>query len=248
MTRIREAAGLLRFVLSHPANRGRSLSALARFLGWQTWKRLARRPRDLLFEDGYRLRAWPDSTVASLMIYCRGRPDWDEARFLLHFLRPGDGFVDVGAHIGTYSLLAAACVGPTGWVEAFEPSPDSIERFRCNLRLNDFPWVKLHEAAVGQGSGTVRFTTGLKPMNQIANREETASIEVRQVKLDDILADRGPAVAKLDIEGAEPLALAGWEQSLRQGSPVALLIEVNEGIRRFGFHESELAKWLAERG
>ncbi len=246
MNRIREAAGLLRFVLSHPANRGRPLPALARFMAWQAWKRLARRPRDLWFEDGYRLRAWPDSTVASLMIYCRGRPDWDEARFLLRLLRPGDGFVDVGAHIGTYSLLAAACVGPTGWVEAFEPAPDSAERFRCNLRLNDFPWVTLHEAAVGQSSGTVRFTTDLKTINQIAIREEMASIEVPQVTLDEVLAGRRPTAAKLDIEGAEPLA--GWERSLRQGSPMVLLIEVNDGIRRFGLHESELAEWLAERG
>ncbi len=247
MNRIHEAAGLLRFVLSHPANRGRPLSALARFIGWQAWKRVTQRPCDLWFEDGYRLRAWPDSTVASLMIYCGGRPDWNESRFLLHLLRPGDGFVDVGAHIGTYSLLAAARVGPTGWVEAFEPSSDSARRFRCNLRLNDFTWVTLHEAAVGQSSGTVRFTTGLNAMNQIANHGDMAGIEVPQVKLDEILAGRRPAAAKLDIEGAEPLALAGWDRSLRQGSPMALLIEVNDGIRRFGFHESELAKWLAER-
>ena len=181
------------------------------------------------------------------MIYCRGRPDWDETRFLMHFLRPGDGFVDVGAHIGTYSLLAASYVGPTGWVVAFEPSMEGAKRFRFNLRLNDFPWVTLHEAAVGQFSGTVRFTSGLDAMNQIATRENMAGIEVPQVALDGILKGRRPAAAKLDIEGAEPLALAGWERSLRQGSPMAMLNEVNNGIRRFGFHENALAKWLAER-
>ena len=125
MNPLTEAAGLIRFVLRHPANRGRAISALARFVAWQAWKRVVGRPRDLRFRDGFRLRAWPDSTVASMMIYCRGRPDWHEALFLRHFLKPGDGFVDVGAHVGTYSLLAGALVGPSGWVEAFEPAADA---------------------------------------------------------------------------------------------------------------------------
>jgi FkbM family methyltransferase len=207
-----------------------------------------RRPLDVASPDGFRMRAWPDSTMASMMIYCRGRPDWEEAAFLRHFLRPGDGFVDVGAHIGTYSLLAAPLVGPDGWVAAYEPSPESAARFRANLAMNAFPWVLLTEAAVGDSDGSVRFTTGLMTINQIALPGMTRSIAVRQLRLDEALSGREAAAAKLDIEGAEPLALAGWEQSLRRGRPLAMLIEINDGIRRFGFEEAAFLRWLADRG
>ena len=60
MNALSEAAGLLRFVLAHPANRGRPLSALGRFLDWQAWKRVVGRPREFAF-DGYRLCAWPEA-------------------------------------------------------------------------------------------------------------------------------------------------------------------------------------------
>jgi FkbM family methyltransferase len=244
MNPLTEAAGLIRFVLRHPANRGRAISALARFVAWQAWKRVVGRPRDLRFRDGFRLRAWPDSTVASMMIYCRGRPDWHEALFLRHFLKPGDGFVDVGAHVGTYSLLAGALVGPSGWVEAFEPAADAAQRFRLNIELNGFSWVHLTQAAVGAEEGTVRFTTGLKTINQVSLRSTPGDVEVSQLRLDDVLAGRDAAAAKLDVEGAEPLVLAGWQAALRRGLPMALLIEVNDGIRRFGFREAEFLGWL----
>ena len=182
------------------------------------------------------------------MIYCRGRPDWDEAGFLLRFLKAGDGFVDVGAHIGTYSLLAASCVGPSGWVEAFEPDAGSADRFRHNMALNGFSWVRLTQAAIGQESGAALFTSGLGTVNQIAVAGVPGSIEVPQLRLDDALAGRQPAAAKLDIEGAEPLALAGWEGSLRKGRPLALLIEINDGIRRFGFTEEGFLGWLRGLG
>jgi hypothetical protein len=67
------------------------------------------------------LRCYPHSTSASGVIYC-GLPEWAEMRFLLDYLRPGEGFVDVGANIGTYSLLAASVPDVVAW--AFEPSRD----------------------------------------------------------------------------------------------------------------------------
>ena len=138
--------------------------------------------------------------------------------------------------------------GPRDWVEAFEPAADAAERFRCNMALNGFSWVRLTEAAVGASCGAARFTTGLMTVNQIALPGMDRVVEVPQLRLDDGLQARRPAAAKLDIEGAEPLALQGWERSLGEGHPMALMIEINDGIRRFGFEEQAFMGWLGALG
>ena len=205
MAALGEIPWLVRLVWNHPANRHGRLAAMARLVGWQFWKHAMGRPRDFILADQVRFRAWPDSTVASLLIYCRGRPDWDEMGLLAHYLRAGDAVIDVGANIGSYSLLAATLVGATGSVDAFEPAPRTAARLRENLEINDFSWVMVHEAAVGAEVGIVRFADALGATSHLAVAGETEpSIDVPMVRLDDLLDGRRYALAKLDIEGAEP--------------------------------------------
>ena len=77
--------------------------------------------------------------------------DRAERRLLRKILFRGAVVVDVGANIGTYSEFLSRCVGPTGLVHAFEPSPDNFTRLSAATRnlLN----VRLSQAAVGEHSG-----------------------------------------------------------------------------------------------
>src|SRR5260370_7902570 len=74
-------------------------------------------------------------------------------------LRPGDGFVDVGANIGALSLAASSIVGQNGHVFAVEAHPRTVEYLRGNVRLNEAENVRIIHAAVGDREGIVHFTS-----------------------------------------------------------------------------------------
>src|SRR4051794_16154979 len=96
----------LQIVWNHPSNRGLRLKYLARFIRWSIHKRLTDRPIDVPFIDGLRFRCHHDSAAASAVMYFR-MPEYADALFVLRLLRPGDHFLDVGANVGLYTLLAA---------------------------------------------------------------------------------------------------------------------------------------------
>ncbi len=88
-----------------------------------------------------------------------GEGIWEpqETRFLLDTLRPGDVFVDVGANIGYFALLASRLVGPTGAVLAFEPETANFALLEANCRLNGCANIRCFQAALGEenASGTL---------------------------------------------------------------------------------------------
>lgn len=239
------------FIWTHPANRRRRLRAIGQAVAWQAFKRTTRRHRDLHPWGGLTLRCYPDSTSASLVLYCAGRPDWHEMAFMARYLRPGDGFVDVGANVGVYTLFARSLISAAGRLEAFEPGAKALQRLRENLALNGLTdQVRVHACALGAESGTVRFTTGQDTTNTIVT-ESTGdladSVEIPCERLDDVLAGRY-AMGKMDIEGAEPLALQGAGRLLAAQNPPVWLLEMNGACRRYGWSEQELAAWLAQQG
>ncbi|PYI62703.1 MAG: hypothetical protein DMF07_12760 [Verrucomicrobia bacterium] len=79
------------------------------------------------------------------------RADRAERELLKQILFPGAVVVDVGANIGIYSEFLSRCVGPTGLVHSFEPSPDNFRRLRVATR--NLSNVRLSQAAVGERSG-----------------------------------------------------------------------------------------------
>jgi FkbM family methyltransferase len=150
--------------------------------------------------------------------------------FLLDFLRGGDCFVDVGANVGTYSLLAAAT--PEVRIVAFEPSSIAFRRLQENVALNKCsPWVEVHREAVGASPAWVSITVGRDTVNHVvASGDADASEGVVMVSLDEVLA--GPEaervrLIKIDVEGFEEQVLLGAQAVLAIASPV-LIVEAND--------------------
>jgi FkbM family methyltransferase len=136
-------------------------------------------------------------------------------------------FVDVGAHVGYYSVLAARAGAE---VIAVEPDPYNYAALSKNVRGLG---VETHEAAVADAPGHAAFhpsasTTGssLLPRSDIPLREP---IDVPTTTVADLVAGRYDrrVVLKLDIEGAEPLALAGAEEVLNETEDLVVIAEVN---------------------
>ncbi|MEX5637760.1 FkbM family methyltransferase [Parafrankia sp. FMc2] len=149
-------------------------------------------------------------------------------RFVLDYLRPGDVFVDVGANVGSYTLLAGKVPGVH--VVAFEPASSTFSRLSENVVLNRLTNVTLHQCAVGQADTEALLTLDNDTMNQIVpvGDESGRTEKVRMVRLDTIIGDQSDvALVKIDVEGHEPEVLAGAEQLLRRCRP-ALIVEYND--------------------
>lgn len=219
----------LRQIWTHPENRNRRARALAGYFGWQAWERTVRRPVTVKLTGGIKVRCHPHSPIASAVIYY-GLADPAEMRFVLGYLQPGDTFVDVGANVGVYSLLAASV--PDVRVLALEPSSQAWTRASENVRLNRLETrVTLLKQAAGRTAGPGRLTVGLDAMNSLVESESRDSTEAVSVDtLDRLAAEHAlerVALIKVDVEGWETDVLEGAAELIRRHRP-ALIVEVND--------------------
>lgn len=227
---LRAAAATAGRILCHPANKRRRGRVLGLYLAWQLWERLVRRPWTIRLGDAHRLRLYPHSCSAALVLYLR-MPEYEEMAFVRAYLRPGDLFVDVGANVGVYSLWAAETEAVS--VLAFEPSSLAYRRALENVELNDLhDRVRLLNKAVGAEPTFVHLTLGLDAVNQVVTADVEAvgtGVEVvEQTTLDGEVASRSvPAIIKIDVEGLELDVLRGARGVLARHRP-ALIIEAND--------------------
>lgn len=169
--------------------------------------------------------------VQRYMYYC-GEYEPRESRFVSRFLREGDVFLDVGAHIGYYSILAARRVGPTGKVFAFEPVPANVARLRENVRLNDLRNIQVMERAVASRSGVARlFIPEVQGESGWASFFRDGSpVSVETVSIDEFVraaAIQRIRLVKIDTEGAELEVLRGMTGTMSTAFSPAILLEVN---------------------
>jgi FkbM family methyltransferase len=147
----------------------------------------------------------------------------------------GGTFLDVGAHIGYFSLLAAHCAGPEGHVYAVEPNPAAFASLEEHLASNQIKSVAAHRIALAESDGTLTLYVPPAGANLDYNvttmpRPDWTSVDVPCRRLDDCLdawhVERID-VMKMDVEGAEPRVLAGAAEHLRRGLVRHLIVEVN---------------------
>jgi FkbM family methyltransferase len=162
----------------------------------------------------------------------RERYEAEEVRFARSVLRPGDTAVDVGAHIGFFTMQMAAAVGATGRVYAFEPfdaNADLLERSVAENRFEDR--VIFQQAAVGVAAGSATLTFPVETLNSggaYRLRDGTAPLagnqkkEVPLVALDALDIRRPVCFIKMDVEGAEPQVIGGAARILKEDRPVIL--------------------------
>jgi FkbM family methyltransferase len=150
-----------------------------------------------------------------------GKYENEVLREIERWLRPGDTFVDVGANVGLFSVLAAGIVGESGTVVAVEPHP-RVHRFLTeNLALNSLQRVKTHQVAVGAEAGTA-FLSDRHADDQNA-LAATGTLAVSVVRLDSLLGDVPHIrVLKIDVEGHELEVLRGAGDVLQRCDAVLL--------------------------
>jgi FkbM family methyltransferase len=174
----------------------------------------------------FKMYVRPDDWTVGMRIALKRSYEAHVSAIMRPLLKPGLVVVDVGANIGYYTLLAASRIGDAGRVLAFEPNMDNCRLLQMSLEANGFRNVILHPVAVADMAGVVGFATG--GSNGSINRDDPTAMpfQVQAVRLDDVLGDylldkaARIDLVKMDIEGAEGLALAGMEQLLTRHKPV----------------------------
>jgi FkbM family methyltransferase len=158
--------------------------------------------------------------------HVRGDLEPDVVDAILRHAAPGSTFFDVGANAGYMTLVGAKAVGPTGKVVAFEPMPNTARELAAQARLNGLANVTVVRAAVCDREGDLTFVSG--PSSDMAGMAEVGNTGGESVTVPgttiDAAAERygPPAMIKIDIEGAELLALRGARKTLERHRPILL--------------------------
>ncbi len=223
------------------------MAAILRFVRWQISSRLLRTTIALPFVNETFLFARSGMTGATGNWYC-GLHEHRDMGIVLHILRPGDLFLDLGANIGSFTILAAGAVGAD--VIAVEPIPSTFSTLELNVRLNDLEsFVDAHCAGVSDKPGVLKFTVGLDTINHVATESELSdAIEVPVTTVDEI-CDGRPAVAmKIDVEGYENFVLAGASKTLDDPALLAVVMETNESGSRYQLSDDKLRETMKAHG
>lgn len=239
---------LLDYVWNHPLNAHGRLPALWRVLRWQITSQLMPDLIAFPYVGGTRLFAARGLTGATGNWYC-GLHEVAEMGFVLHLLRPGDHFLDVGANVGSYTVLAGGAVGAR--VTAVEPVPETFAVLQRNVALNGLgERVRSCQAGLSGETGTLRFSIDLDTMNHVlADGEVCPSVEVPVFRLDDLVGDDVPTLIKMDVEGHELAVLRGAHATLTGPGVLAVVMEIGDGsARRYGANAGELFVAMREFG
>lgn len=172
----------------------------------------------------------------SLLLSVNGTYEEAELDLFGACIRPGATVLDVGGHIGLYALEASQAAGPDGRVISFEPSSENFAILEHNVVANHCTNVVLVRAAVSDNDGesTLVLSRENSGDHQLDDgRASGADTErIRAVSIDSYCAEAGitrVAVIKMDIQGAEPVALAGARRVIEANDDLILFTEVSPG-------------------
>lgn len=238
---------LLSDILRHPLNQGRKLRALQRFVSWQIGCRLLPGPAAFDFVGQSRLLVRRGQSSSSSNLYL-GLAEFEDMAFVLHFLRDSDIFVDVGANIGSYTVLASAV--RNGHSIAVEPVPSTFEHLLDNIRLNNIAH-RVESVNCGVGAGDrrmLRFVRSRDAKNCVATDESDETVEVTVLSLDEIVRKRWPSLLKVDVEGFEAEVVAGGHSVLSCESLKAIIVELLGHGVKYGFDDRNIHRRLVEYG
>lgn len=204
-----------------------------------------------LYDQDIRIQLKLDDFIQQ-QIFLLGYYDKPGILFLKKNLRPGAVFVDIGANIGAYTLIAAKLVAPSGKVFAFEPAMNVNHQLQNNIRLNTFDNIRVEKLALFNKNATLPLKISSSAnlgMSSIHDHdEETGEIEmVPAIKGDDYFKQVELTkidLIKLDIEGAELYALQGLELTIQKYRPL-IFIELSEAVlQRSNIHKTDILDFM----
>ncbi len=232
----------IKFILNHPLNRHQRGKAVMRFLRWQIRSRLNSYPSIYPYGEKSKIIVKQGLTGATGNLYA-GLHEFADMSFLLHFLRPTDLFVDIGANIGSYTILGAS--ERRAETISIEPIPQTFKILQENIVLNNVSeHVTCLNIGMGSKKGILKFTKYLDTVNHVASSNEKDTIDVHVDRFDELIDLNKTALVKMDVEGYETEVIKGMDKALSNTNFKALIIELNGSGRRYGYNENAIHEKL----
>ena len=237
----------LRFLKSHPFAKRHFLKSLFKYFRWQIASRVWPYPSFVPFVNEAHLMIRPGMVGATGNLYA-GLHEFNDMGFLLHLIRPTDVFFDIGANVGTYTVLAGKAIGVR--TVALEPVPITYRYLEDNIRVNR---IETEVMALNMGAsrrkGQLHFSTDQDSVNHVVlEKSEKSSIVLVPVDaLDNLIIDV-PVLIKVDVEGFEYEVLSGAQRILEASKLKAIIIEINGSGNRYGVSNQAIHQLLLDYG
>lgn len=235
---VRNFLGVTRYITQHPLNVGFRFQAVSNFFRWQIGARLLQKKVLIPWVGDSSFITGLGETGLTGNLYA-GFMECEDMLFLLHALQPAETFVDVGANIGAYTILASKVVKSRSI--AFEPLPKTADRLRDQVHINRIETiVDVRNMGVGDKKGALFFTNNKDATNKVSlagERANTTRVEVST--LDSELVEGELYFLKIDVEGFEYNVIQGASSLLSTDNISAVIIELNGNSEEFG-HSNEL--------
>lgn len=236
---------VLRFVMNQPLTAERKLAALFGFFRWQIGARLLKRQVIVPWVDDSRFILAAGDTGLTGNLYT-GFADFEDMLFVLHALRPSETFVDIGANVGAYTILASKVVKSRSI--AFEPIPQTVKKLEDQILINGIgDIVDVRPRGVGSKKEMLSFTTNKGTVNRVDRAGGSQSAKIEVVCIDDELDHDTQYVVKIDVEGFEYDVVMGGQSILRNNAS-ALIIELNSSGYDFGHSNEQVHQLLLSLG
>ncbi len=226
----------------HPLTKHNPLGALFRYVKFNFIQYVYGKPRVYNWIDGLKFYAQKGDAGIVANIYFK-LFDYEDSMFLIHNLKENELFVDIGANVGHYSLLAAGICKAD--VIAFEPIPETVIKLEKNISLNCLSHkIKVFNLGIGAENSNLNFSNTKGAMNSVALGFETDTVSVEVKKLDDVLINLAPNFLKIDVEGYEYFVLKGAENILKNKELKYIIVELNFSTSKFGHTNEEITSLL----
>ncbi len=184
-------------------------------------------------------------------------PDFLDACF--QFIEPQETIVEIGTWIGPYTALLAKYLVPRGKVIGFEPDPVAFRQCVLNLNLNGITNAQVLPVAISDRVGEISLYTNrifgnsgssILETNPVSQGYERVRVDVPCTTLDKMAATLGvcPSIVKMDIEGAEDLAIEGGKETLARRN-VKIFLEIHHVyLERRGKSANTVLRSVADLG
>ena len=233
------------FIWRHPLAKKHRFRALLRFFLWQIESASSSGLIIKPFIKNIKFYARKGLTGITGNIYS-GLHEFNDMGFLLHFLRPGDIFFDIGANVGSYTLLASGICRAMSFT--LEPVPATFKLLKKNIDLNALEKnVILINACAGSSRGYINFSSKADTTNHVLAANEVMDsnvINVPVITIDSLLDDGHPVLVKIDVEGFETEVFKAMEKTLALHSLKAIIVELNSSGARYGYNELDIHNLL----
>lgn len=196
----------------------------------------------------FKLHLDMEDATSQPVIFQTGRWEPKITAFILENLKQDMIFIDVGAAIGWFTLIASSLVGEGGKVIAFEPAPNRFKTLVENVTLNTYGNVECVDKAVSSENGEAYISGENYPIYLSSSGNGfKINVPIDMVTLDSYLKMRGVEkvdMVKIDVEGSELRVLKGMEQTIRNSGKIKIICEVHlPYLNRYGDNINQLFEY-----